>query len=75
MSPRLTMDALFSQADLRCAVCGAKDGECDCWAKCECGWRFRRGETCRNPIHGGPPALPQAVAVGKLPPLRKARKP
>ena len=40
-------------ATVRCVVCGAKLGECDCWAKCECGWSYRKGGTCNNPVHGG----------------------
>src|SRR3546814_517974 len=37
---------------LKCAVCGAQAGTCDCWEKCPCGWSFRKGAKCQNPAHG-----------------------
>ena len=47
---------------MRCTVCGAPWGTadapwgtCDCWERCSCGWSFRAGETCRNPVHREPP--------------------
>lgn len=36
---------------LKCTVCGAQAGTCDCWTKCSCGWSFRKGTACRNPVH------------------------
>jgi hypothetical protein len=43
------IDALFARADLRCTICGAPAGTCDCWERCSCGWHALRGEMCRNP--------------------------
>ena len=36
---------------MRCTVCDAPMGGCDCWTRCSCGWSFEKGEACRNPIH------------------------
>jgi hypothetical protein len=39
---------------LKCTICGASHGSCDCWTKCRkpgCGWSFRKGEKCSNPAH------------------------
>ena len=47
------IDALFAKANLKCTVCRAPMGGCDCWSECECGWRFLRGEACHNPDCGG----------------------
>lgn len=44
------IDALFSKANMRCTVCGAPAGDCDCWERCSCGWSARKGEPCRNPV-------------------------
>lgn len=41
------------QSMLKCTVCGAQAGTCDCWTKCPCGWSFRKEEACRNPKHRG----------------------
>lgn len=38
-------------AVMRCTVCGAPMGMCDCWTRCPCGWSFEKGTTCRNPAH------------------------
>lgn len=38
---------------VKCTLCGAGYGKCDCWTKCQCGWLFETGTTCRNPKHGG----------------------
>lgn len=35
--------------DLRCLVCGAKAGACDCWVVCSCGWSARKHQPCGNP--------------------------
>ncbi len=35
----------------RCTICHSPMGGCGCWTRCACGWNFRTGETCRNPIH------------------------
>lgn len=40
---------LDSAAVLRCTICHAKRGECDCWTSCPCGWNYRKGTPCRNP--------------------------
>ncbi len=34
-----------------CTICDAPMGTCDCWTPCECGWQFRTGQTCNNPVH------------------------
>jgi hypothetical protein len=56
---------------LKCTVCGAGHGQCDCWTKCTlpgCSWSYRKGTQCRNPAHS--PALeepaPMPVKVRKL---------
>lgn len=39
---------------LKCTVCSAQAGTCDCWTKCArpgCSWSFRKGTACRNPNH------------------------
>lgn len=36
---------------LECTVCAAQAGACDCWTKCGCGWSFRKGGACNNPVH------------------------
>lgn len=34
---------------VKCVVCGAGYGQCDCWSKCaNCGWSFRKGKVCRH---------------------------
>jgi len=40
---------------VRCTVCGAGYGKCDCWKKCSCGWSYRNDgkDTCHNPNCGG----------------------
>lgn len=40
---------------MKCTVCSARAGACDCWSRCECGWFFRKGGACRNSIHGTAP--------------------
>ena len=36
-------------AVVRCTICGAKMGGCDCWTPCPCGWSYEKGKKCRNP--------------------------
>lgn len=36
-------------AGMKCLLCGAAMGRCDCWEKCSCGYSARKGEPCRNP--------------------------
>ena len=40
---------------MKCAICGAVYGKCDCWQPCDykppCGHVHEKGQTCRNPIH------------------------
>lgn len=50
-------------ATVRCVICGARLGGCDCWTKCDCGWSFRKGGSCRNSIHGGPPQPLEVIAT------------
>lgn len=39
---------------VKCTICGAGYGKCDCWQKCpKYGWSFEKGKACRNPEHGG----------------------
>lgn len=38
-------------AVMRCTICSAKMGACDCWIDCACGWLYEPGTVCRNPIH------------------------
>lgn len=43
---------------LKCTVCNAQAGTCDCWTKCRqpgCTWSFLKGTSCRNPAHKGHP--------------------
>ena len=48
---RSPIDILIDRAAMRCAVCGAPSGTCECWTKCHCGWSYRTGEACRAPVH------------------------
>lgn len=43
------IDALFSKANMKCTVCGAPAGDCDCWERCSCGWSACKGEPFSNP--------------------------
>lgn len=70
MAERDTPIGQMIMATARCVVCDARYGECDCWTKCDCGWSFRKGGACRNPIHGGP-AQPLEVVVTQIRPRRK----
>ena len=38
---RTPMDAILDRLDFRCTACGAKRGECDCWAPCAHGEKYR----------------------------------
>jgi hypothetical protein len=49
------MDILFEKADMKCSICGAKAGTCDCWHPCDdpdCHWSVEKGHECNNPKHG-----------------------
>lgn len=51
---RSPIDILIDRADLRCTVCNAKAGTCDCWTKCPapwCPWSFLKDTECGNPEH------------------------
>lgn len=52
---RAPIDRLFDTAVMKCTVCKALMGTCDCWTKCSCGWSFRKGKKCRNPAHKSKP--------------------
>ncbi len=45
-------EALFGRkVKLQCTVCGADQGDCDCWTKCRsvgCTWSYRKGTFCPN---------------------------
>ena len=43
------MDMMFLKAKMKCTICDAKAGTCNCWLDCACGWKYRNGESCRNP--------------------------
>lgn len=53
---------------VKCTICGAAFGKCDCWVQCSCGHQFERGKKCTNPIHtgGGEKKILRATHVGKL---------
>lgn len=44
-----SIDAFFGKAKLKCTICEADEGECDCWEKCSCGWMAEKGMPCENP--------------------------
>jgi hypothetical protein len=47
------IDMLIDTASMRCTVCGARAGTCQCWIQCSCGWIYQRGSECRNhAVHG-----------------------
>lgn len=50
------IDAAVARGDFRCTICGAPAGSCDCWVECSCGWSYRNGQACRNPVHKRVPA-------------------
>lgn len=50
---RTPIVTMIDRAGLRCTVCDTPQGGCDCWSECSCGWSFRKGQTCRNPVHLG----------------------
>lgn len=52
--------------NVRCTVCGAAMGGCQCWTKCRCGWSYRRGGKCANPEHGGSGNLEVVASTKKL---------
>ena len=43
------MDALFNKSSMKCTLCGAGMGNCDCWEQCTCGWTAEKGKPCSNP--------------------------
>ena len=48
------IERMIDMADMRCTVCNAKAGTCDCWSKCPvegCSWSIEKGHKCRNPNH------------------------
>lgn len=53
MTRRSPIDLLIDGAGLRCTICDAKMGQCDCWRECACGWSYQKGTACRNPAHRG----------------------
>jgi hypothetical protein len=39
---------------VKCTICGAGYGKCDCWVKCQrCGWSYEKKRRCSNPDCGG----------------------
>jgi len=61
----MSIKRLFEKADLRCTVCDAPMGACDCWQKCHCGWSYRKNGSCENPAHGGKAGLHEATHVAR----------
>lgn len=47
---RSPIEALIDRAAMRCTVCQSTSS-CACWTKCECGWSYLTGESCRNLKH------------------------
>ena len=45
------IDSLI-KSNIRCTLCNAPYGKCDCWTPCQCGWVYEKGTSCNNPIHG-----------------------
>jgi hypothetical protein len=51
---------------VKCTICGAGYGQCDCWRKCpKCGWSIQKGHECRSPTCGGTDNGHQIVAMSK----------
>jgi hypothetical protein len=48
--PRSPIEIMMDSV-MKCVKCAAKMGACDCWSKCECGWTYEKGKSCRNPAH------------------------
>lgn len=49
MDKRKPIDRMIDGANLKCTVCEAPAGTCDCWRHCSCGWSHRKGQPCNNP--------------------------
>lgn len=47
MKTKTPMDILFDSANLKCTLCN-QSGGCDCWEKCECGWLYKKDDSCGN---------------------------
>lgn len=43
--PRAPIETMVD-AVVRCTMCGALPGACDCWTQCHCGSVFLKGEKC-----------------------------
>jgi hypothetical protein len=57
MGEDIEIMARFLRGDtsmLKCTLCGAQAGTCDCWTRCPCGWSFEKNTACRNPKHREP---------------------
>jgi hypothetical protein len=47
-----TFDRIVLFADTICPVCDRPQREgCQCFTDCRCGWSYRTGRECMNPIH------------------------
>lgn len=46
----MSMDHIFAGVKWKCTACGAAQGACNCWIKCECGRSHLRGEECGNVV-------------------------
>ncbi len=51
MSKTLSPEGRMILGAVRCVICDAPFGGCDCHSRCRCGWFVRKGEQCRNALH------------------------
>lgn len=52
---------------LRCTVCDAQAGTCDCWTKCRtpgCTWSYRTGTSCPNCTRATPSLNAEIAGMG-----------
>ena len=52
--PLSPIERMIDNSNLKCTICKAKIGNCDCWTKCKidgCKWSFEKGTKCNNPEH------------------------
>lgn len=60
------MDHIFAGVKWTCTACGAAQGSCNCWTKCECGRSVLRGEECSNSIWHTAKSFAQDAADQKV---------
>ena len=49
MKARTPIERLIDATPMRCTLCKAPAGTCQCWEDCSCGWSVPRYTACRNP--------------------------